>query len=79
MTEDLGSFILFLYMEITREFKRVLIDIFVRLAQIVFVAFIITPFVSGKFNLLLQLTGGIISFLSAGFALLIALTIKEAD
>lgn len=64
-------------MEITKEFKKVLIDILVRLAQTIFAALVLTPFISKSFDLILQFYGGILSFFFAGGALLVSLTIKE--
>jgi len=66
-------------MEITRKFKETGIDILVRVAQIIFVAFVVTPFVTHKYDLNLIVSGILVSTLCAFAALVISLTIKEVN
>lgn len=59
--------------------KDVLIDWLNRLSQITIVAFILTPFVTDKFNYLLAFSGFVISLGSLFSALRIASTVEEAE
>ncbi len=64
-------------MNITTEFKKVLIDWFSRLSLAAVIAFIITPFVTDAPKIDLLVLGIITVVVSLGIALLFAATIKE--
>lgn len=64
-------------MEITRKFKEVSIDILVRVAQIFFVAFVITPFITKELDIMLLSLGGVFSVFCIFVALIISSTVME--
>jgi len=66
-------------MKLTKRFKELYIDIFVKILQIVFAALVISPFVSGKFNAITFITGIAASLLCIGVASRIAMAIKEKE
>jgi len=66
-------------MRVTKRFKELYVDVFVKIFQIVFAVLVIGPIVSGKFNPLVFILGIIASLLCLFVSSKVALTIFEKE